>query len=269
MAIVGPLTSIVLAALFLGIAFAPGVRDGRIAVMWEWLFLMNLALGVVNLAPGFPLDGGRVLRAALWGATGNYRQATRWASLCGRALGFGLMALGMLTLLRVMPWFDAFSGVWFFFVGLFLDSAARQSWQHTQMLETLGEHRVASVMRTSLPSISQDATLLEAVGRHFDVHYGLCAFAIDDADRVTGMLSTPQLTSTPKERWAETSVASVMLPVGRVPVITADATLATAIEQLESTEQTHLAVLEAGRLIGYVARGRILALLAAESAAAA
>ena len=267
-AIVGPLTSFVLAAIFIGLVFVPYVGDGRAGIMFEFLFVMNLSLGVVNLAPGFPLDGGRVLRAAIWGVTGNYRRATFWASLAGRALGFALMAAGLLVLLRVFTWFSPFSGVWFFLVGLFLDGAARQAWTQVQTLEVLRKYSASNVMRTMLPTVPETTTVLETVGRFFDPQFGLCAFVVADDERVLGMLSDPEAARVPKSRWATTLAPQAMTPAERVLTIAPETDLATALEQLETGRQMHLPVIDAGRVVGYISRLRIMNLLAAEGRAA-
>jgi Zn-dependent protease len=267
-AIVGPLTSFVLAGAFLGLAFTPGINGGRLGIMFEFLFVMNLSLGVVNLAPGFPLDGGRVLRSTVWAITRDFRRATFVASLCGRALGFALMALGLLVFVRVFTWFDQFSGAWFVLVGLFLDNAARQSWMQVQARETLRKYRTSSIMRTLIPTVPQTTTVLEAVGRHFDPNFGLCAFIVDDDERVLGMLSDMEASRVPKERWATTYAPQAMTPTRDVLTIGPEADLAMALEQLESARQLQLPVVDAGRIVGYVSRIRILNVLAAEGAGA-
>jgi len=266
-AIVGPLTSFLLAGIFVALALAPGIHGGRLGIMFEFLFVMNVSLGVVNMAPGFPLDGGRVLRAAAWAITGNYRRATFVAAACGRALGFALMALGLLVFLRVFTWFDQFSGAWFVLVGLFLDNAARQAWAQVQAQETLRKYRASSVMRTLIPTVPETTTVLEAVGRYFDPNFGLCAFIIDGQEHVLGMLSDAEAARVPKERWATTYAPQAMTPTRDVQTIGPEADLAMALEQLESARQLQLPVVDAGRIIGYISRMRILNVLAAERAA--
>jgi Zn-dependent protease/CBS domain-containing protein len=266
MAIVGPLMSIVLAGLFLGLAYTPGLRDNRTEIMWEWLFLMNLSLGIVNMAPGFPLDGGRVLRAALWAVTGNYRRATQWASYVGRGLGYALIAAGFLFLLRLLPWLDAFSGIWLILVGLFLDNAARQSWAHTRMLEDLRVHRASSVMQTVLPRVEPNVDLLQAMSRFYHPRYGLCAFVVDGDERVMGMITDVQLARVPRDRWQAVPVRAAMQPAADIATTTPDADLASVLEQMDGAQQTQLPILEDGRLTGWVSRARIVTLLAPQPA---
>ncbi|MBF6600960.1 MAG: site-2 protease family protein [Dehalococcoidia bacterium] len=260
MAIVGPLTSIALAGVFLGLAYAPGLRDNRTGVMWEWLFLMNLSLGIVNMAPGFPLDGGRVLRAALWGITGNYRQATRWASLCGRGLGYALIAGGFLVLLRVVPWLDPFSGIWLILVGFFLDNAARQSWAHTRLLEELRTRPASSIMQTVLPRVAPEVDLLQAMSRYYHPRDGMCAFVVDGDEHVLGMVTDVQLARVPRDRWPSVPVGAAMQPADEIATTTSGADLASVLEEMDGSQQTQLPVLEDGRLTGWVSRARLTGL---------
>ncbi len=269
MAIVGPLTSASLAGVFLGLVYTPGLRDNRTNVMWQWLFVMNVSLAVVNMAPGFPLDGGRVLRAALWGATGSYRKATRWASLVGRGLGYALIAGGLLTLIGTIPWLDQFSGAWFILVGLFLDNAARQSWNQLLVLDALRRHRAAEVMRTTLPAIYGTATVLETMSRYYEPRAGLCAFVVDGEERVIGMVSETETARTPKERWAVTQAGNIMRPVTAVATAAPDTDLAALLEQMDLSQQNQMPIVEDGRLIGHVGRTRILGVLMAERELAA
>lgn len=261
MAIAGPLTSVLLAGLFLGLSYTPGLRDNRTEVMWQWLFVMNLSLAIVNMAPGFPLDGGRVLRAALWGVTGSYRRATQWASYAGRGLGYALIAGGALTLLRVIPWLDPFSGAWFILVGLFIDSAARSSWQHARLLDDLRAQKAASVMQTVLPRIEPGIDLLETMSRYFHPRYGLCAFVVDGDERVQGMVSDVELARVPRSRWPIVTASAAMQPAHAIATATPDTDLGSVLETMEEAQQTQLPILESGRVTGWVSRARLLGML--------
>jgi Zn-dependent protease len=266
MALAGPLTSVALAGVFLGLAYTPGLRDNRTEVMWEWLFVMNLSLAIFNLAPGFPLDGGRVLRSALWGITGSFRKATRWASLVGRGLGYALMGAGLLTLLQVLPWLDPFSGLWFILVGLFLDSAARQSWAHVRLLEGLRARPASSAMQTVLPRIEPDVDLLQAMSRYFHPRYGMCAFVVDGDERVQGLLTDVELLRVAKERWPDVTAVMAMQPVALTATAPPDIDLASALERMDGAQQTQLPIVRDGRLLGSLSRARIVSMaLAAES----
>jgi Zn-dependent protease len=130
MAFAGPATSVLLAGAFGLLWWLTGAaEDEPLPVMLEWLWLMNLFLGAFNLTPGFPLDGGRILRSILWGVTGNYRQSTHWASRIGQ-----LMAALMATDRRNHTAHHSLGrwGPWLIIMGMFLDSAARQSWRQVR-----------------------------------------------------------------------------------------------------------------------------------------
>lgn len=258
MALAGPLTSVGLSLVFLGMAFAPliGSDANRAGVMWEWLFLVNLSLGIVNLAPGFPLDGGRVLRAALWGITGNYRRATRLATWAGSGLGYALIGVGALTLLGVVPWFSLFSGLWFMAVGMFLDFAARQAWAQTRVMEALRERRVGDVMQTELATVGEDAPLLHAAAGRLDRRGELCTFVIDRDGSVKGLVSAPELVGA--ARTAGALVRDAMLPVASVATVAPGTDLGEALETLDAARQVQLAVLDDGRLVGSLSRLAIL-----------
>jgi Zn-dependent protease/CBS domain-containing protein len=265
MAIAGPLTSVALAGVFLGLVFVPGIRGHRASIMWEWLFVMNLSLAVVNLAPGFPLDGGRVLRAAIWGVTGNFRKATRWASIVGRALGMALIGAGALTLVNLVPWLDPISGLWFVLVGWFLENAARQSWTNLRLLDALRARTAGSVMQTVLPRVDGATNLLEAVSRYYVPQSGFCAFVVDPAETVIGMLTEVDAGRVPRDRWPLTNAASAMTPVDRLTAVAPQTDLASTLEQIDAAQQAHAPVVEDGRLVGFVTRGRIMGMLLDEA----
>jgi CBS domain-containing protein len=237
------------------------LRDNRTEVMWEWLFVMNLSLAIVNMAPGFPLDGGRVLRAALWGVTGNYRRATQWASYAGRGLGYALIAGGVLVLLRVLPWLDPFSGAWFILVGLFLESAARSAWTHARLLDDLRAQTAGSVMQTVLPRVEPGVDLLETMSRYFHPRYGLCAFVVDGDERVQGMVSDVELARVPRQRWPIVTASAAMQPAHTIATGTPDTDLGSALEAMEAAQQTQLPIVEGGRVTGWVSRARLVGMM--------
>ena len=141
MAIIGPLTSLALAGVFFAAWWLfTGLSDeDPIAIVLQWLAFMNLILAAFNMAPGFPMDGGRVLRSVIWGLSGNSLTATRIATLAGRGLGYGLMVLGGLTLFGTFSGYvSEFSGVWFIILGMYLENSAKQSWFQAKAIDLLG-----------------------------------------------------------------------------------------------------------------------------------
>src|SRR5690554_5255494 len=179
-AIVGPITSIALGIIFtllagVGIANLAATTTnpmnalanlGPISTLLLWLGPINIILGVFNLAPGFPLDGGRVLRSILWGVTGNLQRATRWASYAGQAIAWLMIVTGVAMVFGAeVPFFGTgfVSGLWLAFIGWFLNNASRASYQQVVLQNLLEDVAVGSIMRRNPPTVSPSATISSLV----------------------------------------------------------------------------------------------------------
>lgn len=159
-ALAGPVCSVLLGLLFLGAGFLVERFSVHVAVMMSWLFLMNMALGIFNLIPGFPLDGGRVLRAAIWAVSGNYATATRVATMGGYATALLLMGLGAFVFIVSR---SALQGMWLALVGWFLFQAAFMSYRQHRQRARLEGVTALELMRTRVPEVSPDASLRELI----------------------------------------------------------------------------------------------------------
>ena len=207
MAAAGPATSFVLGFVFLWLAaLVAGPIDTEhpdaalaalspFATLLLWLGPVNLLLAAFNLLPGFPLDGGRVLRALLWGATGSLRKATRWASWSGRAFGGLLVGTGLLMLFGLVvpvlgggPW----SGLWLMFIGWFLHSAALASFRELVVKETLEAVPVARIMQTRLTRVDPDLTVQRLAEEHM-MASGQRVLPVERAGRFLGLVSLSDL----------------------------------------------------------------------------
>jgi Zn-dependent protease len=184
-ALVGPLTSGLLAALF-GIIVGLGgdLVSAPLAGTLGYLAWTNLVLAAFNLVPGFPLDGGRLLRAAIWRATGNLARATRVASVSGQGVGWLLVAAGVAWLLAG----DLAGGIWFAFIGWFLVQAARSSYQQLQLQQLLRGVEAEDVMAANLVRIPPELSLQDAVDDYF-MRYDHGAFPVDEHGRTIGLLT--------------------------------------------------------------------------------
>ncbi len=206
MAIAGPGMSILLAAVFwLAFVALQSVRGpNAIAQVLQYLAAINLLLGVFNLLPGFPMDGGRVLRSILWAITGNLLKATKWASRTGQAIGYTMVAGGILGVV-VGHTFDL---VWFVFLGWFLASLADSAYQQQVVKTQLSNVAVSAVMSSPVVSAPGDLDLETMVERYFiGGHHS--RYPIKDDGRLVGMLSLPQAKAVPREQWRDTRVADV------------------------------------------------------------
>jgi Zn-dependent protease len=261
MAFAGPATSVLLAGAF-GLLwwFTGAAEDKPVPVMLEWLWLMNLFLGVFNLTPGFPLDGGRILRSILWGVTGNYRRSTHWASRIGQLMAYGLMAVGFAGIIRLIPWLDPVGSLWLIVLGMFLDSAARQSWRQVRALEFLKTFRARDVMTTDFRTSEAEAPIAEALTGNSTAQGAGCVFVMED-ERVVGLVQANAFHNLKRDRWQTTSVGALMTPASGVRVVGPEEDAASILQTLEAEDLSCLPVVEAGRLLGIVNREAVARLL--------
>jgi Zn-dependent protease len=261
MAIVGPLTSLVLAGLFFGLwALAGMSEDGPVAIVLEWLFLMNLIIAAFNMAPGFPMDGGRVLRSLIWGVSGNLYRATRLATLVGRSIGYSLMLIGGLAFIGlfqdyVSPW----SGLWFALLGLFLESSARQAWFQAKALELLSGFTAEDIMSEDLPTTDSQVALAYLANRT-DEHY--IYFVENDDDRVVGVLTEKEVAGVEVDQRRTATAGDVMSETTAVPVAALREDVATILQRMESSDTWMMPVISEGNVVGVVSKISLLRLLA-------
>lgn len=246
MAIVGPLTSFAIAgglALLHRLAGLPAPA----AAVTRYLMFMNALVGAFNLLPGYPLDGGRVLRAGLWKATGDLSRATRAASHTGAAVAFLLMASGVLqTVTGNFP-----GGLWLLLIGLFLRQAAQDSSREQQLRQTLGSLLVQDAMTREVIQVSPDVSVGYLVEEVFWPHH-VSSFPVVGNGRVVGIVAVDQLKRVPRARWLETRVGDLMHPLGETLQAGPSDPLWQAFQKLSQNGIGRLAVLEDGRLVGYL-----------------
>lgn len=253
-AVAGPLVSLALAAGFLGVALVPGIPVPVDAVS-SWLGITNLALLLFNLIPALPLDGGRMLRAALWQGTGDLRRATRISATTGRILAMGLIGLGVLMALTL----SVVSGIWLAVIGWFVLQAAGAEGRYVEM-EARRAMRVRDMMTTDLVAVRPDETLAEVAGR-IAGHAGLAAFPVIDNGRVVGILTTTDLDAVPREAWPYHRVSDHMTDRDHVPTLAADDVLDTAVAALTSSHLQRAFILEGERLVGLLSIGDVARVL--------
>lgn len=252
--IAGPVTSFVLAALFWvgSLAFpAPAVAGA----VFGYLAFINLLLGAFNLVPGFPLDGGRVLRSIIWGATGSLRRATQVASYVGQGVGFLMLAWGAVRLLSG----DTFGGLWTAMIGLFINNAAGTARQTQETLEQLKGIQVAEVMNIH-PAIVRPETTLQELIYVYVLRNGKRAVLVVDDHLLLGLVSVSDVKEVPQEAWPTTTVSEVMT---RVPLkmVRPNAGLDAVMQLLVDGDVNQLPVVEGGKVLGMISRGDILRVL--------
>lgn len=273
MAIVGPLTSIVIGGLLLLLARSvvgpltadvgdPAVlaRLGPVASVLLWLGSINLMLGFFNLVPGFPLDGGRVLRSLLWALVGNLRRATHWASRVGQAIAWLMIVAGasMIFGARVPLLGEGLvNGLWIMFIGWFLNNAAAQSYRQVVINDILGGVPVVRLMRTDPPTCTPQCTVSSLVHDHVmtsDDH----AFPVLDGGKLVGIVSLDDVRKVPHSTWDVVTVEQIMTPAAKLIVIGPEEDAAEALNKLAQYDIRQLPVLQGGEMIGLLRRQDIV-----------
>jgi Zn-dependent protease/predicted transcriptional regulator len=252
----GPLTSLALAFLFWGLsrtAFPASLPGGRAVA--EYLAAINLALALFNLLPGFPLDGGRILRAWLWKSRGDLLSATRTAGRAGSIVGYSLMGVGLVNLV----FGGNLGGVWMILIGMFLNQAASQSYQTVLLRDTLSGCRVKELMSRPVITVPDHASLEELVNDYFYRHpHG--SFPVASDDRLAGMVSLEQLKSVPREDWTRTPVRQIMTPAEALHPLDPDEDCVTALERMIRGDVGRLPVVAGGRILGILSRRDVMQL---------
>jgi Zn-dependent protease/CBS domain-containing protein len=274
MAAVGPVTSLALGFAFLwlaGVVAGPLELDAErpgdalaalspLATLLLWLGPVNILLGVFNLVPGFPLDGGRVLRALLWGATGSLRKATRWASSAGQVFAWLLIGTGVLMLLGYrFPVLGGglFGGLWLMLIGWFLNNAALVSYRQLLVKQTLEEVPVGRIMQTRLARVDPELSVARLVEEHM-MESGQRVLPVERAGRFLGLVSLTDLQKSERRAWERMTAAEIMTPLERLACVAPDADAGEALDELARRGVNQLPVLEHGRLVGLLRREDVL-----------
>jgi Zn-dependent protease/CBS domain-containing protein len=258
MAIAGPIVSAVLAALFwLLSAMAAQADSGRqIVVMLQYLAWINLSVLVFNLVPAFPLDGGRVLRSILWGALGNLRRATYWASLLGQGFAWLLIALGVLQFFAG----NIVGGMWLGLIGLFLSNAAQGSYQQVLARQALQGEPVRRFMNPE-PIVVPPSLDLQTWVEDYVYRYHHKTYPVTSNGHLEGVVSTGALAQYPRREWDRHTVAEAMRQDLQAISLTPDADALKALEQMQRTGSSRLLVTDNGRLVGIVSLKDLLRFL--------
>jgi Zn-dependent protease/CBS domain-containing protein len=256
MALAGPASSLVLTALFGLLWWSSLGGQGLFHALAGWLARINAILAIFNLIPGFPLDGGRVLRAIAWSATGDLRRATKIAAGLGQIVAFGFIFLGIWQIFRG-NWAD---GLWVAFIGWFLNSAAIGSLQQVIVQDLLKGHTVREVMMTDCPHLPRQLTI-DLVVDQIIFRGGRRCFPVLEGGQVQGLLTLQNIREVPRNRWPATRVQDVMIPKAELKAVRPDEELATVLSRMANEDVNQFPVMENGQLVGMVARDNLLSFI--------
>jgi Zn-dependent protease len=247
-AIAGPSVSFALSFIFWELQSIV-VNSTPFLALAKYLSLLNFVLGVFNLVPGFPLDGGRIFRAIVWGINRNFLRATIIATVTGRFFGFLFIFLGV---------WQAFSGrlvngLWIAFIGWFLESAAVSQAQQQVVKDMLSGHRIGEMMSRDYVRISGDMTLQELVDKYVLAGGHRC-FVVSREEETIGLVTLVEIKKVPRSSWSTTKVAQAMIPADRLITTQPDAEAWTIIEKMGRDGINQLPVVEGGRIVGMFGR---------------
>jgi Zn-dependent protease len=260
-AIAGPLASFLLAGMFAGILLLP--HSEMVGAVAGYLAITNAMLGGFNLLPGFPLDGGRIFRAAVWGITKDFSRATKMAGASGKLVAYGIMALGV--------WFGFQhvwgSAAWLVVIGFFLLNAAQESVAQVTIREALGGLHAVDVMSHEVPTVARNLSL-EEYGQEVARTGRRCHLVITD-DRLMGMINVTTLNSVPRSEWVHNSVQAVMIPREKILWAKPEEPLLGLLERLVAADVNQMPVVSGGddgaHIIGMITRDSILRVMQARS----
>ncbi len=248
----GPLTSLLLTGFFYVIEVL-FVSIDPIYAMMKYLALINGILAVFNLIPGFPLDGGRVFRAIIWGLTRNLRRATEIACYLGHAIAFFFILVGVWRLFHG----DWINGVWVAFMGWFLENAVVGQLQQLKIHNMLSGHTVEQVMTRSCVQVPIGVTLQELVDQYI-LATGQRCMVLLRGEEPAGLLTMHDIRHVPRDRWGTTCAADVMTPMDRVQSTNPQAGLDQAFEQMGADGVSQMPVMQDGQIEGMLSKEDIM-----------
>jgi len=251
-AIAGPLVSLGLALFFQVISLAEEALPW-LSVSSAYLARINLLLALFNLIPGFPLDGGRVLRALVWWATRSYSRATRFASFSGQMIAFGFIGFGLVSVFSG----NFLNGLWLGLIGMFLQNAAAGAAQQGQIQEQLGGVTVEQVMSRDVAVVPSQMTLDRLVQYNASGQW-VHNFLVEENGRLPGLLTWRDIGAVPRQIWYRVTAGQVMKPWQGWNPVTPDTSLLSALQQMEEANQALIPVMQGPEVAGLLSREQVL-----------
>lgn len=253
MAFVGPLTSLVIGALCYGIALLIPGKNSPFEAILSYLAITNIILGIFNLLPGFPLDGGRVLRSIIWRATGSFQRATSVATFVGQAFAYLIILWGILLFFGG----NGFSGLIIIFTGWFLLSSAQAARTQSTLDSAFAGVTVGQVMNTTPMTVPANISLQRLVDEYF-LPQGLRSALVVQGELLGGLITLSDIRHVPREQWGQTPVGLAMIPSERLHTVTPQQNLRDALPLMTGQDVNQLPVVQDGKLVGVLTRDAII-----------
>ncbi|HKX32681.1 MAG TPA: site-2 protease family protein [Blastocatellia bacterium] len=268
MAAVGPLTSLLLGGFLVALGVLKALYSGAgpvsadpqtafrgfgpVSTILFWLGPINMLLGLFNLIPGFPLDGGRILRAILWKAANDLQKATAWAAGVGKVVGWLFMAAGLAMIFGLhLPVFGGGlgSGIWLILIGWFLREAAISSYRQTVIRDLLEDVPVHRLMRSDVPTVFPTLPVSSLVYDYL-MRTDEQAFPVLDQGRIVGIVSLDDIRKVPRDQWELISVGQIMTRLNQLDAVSASEDAGEALEKLTRRNVRQVPVVENGHWVG-------------------
>ncbi len=253
MAVVGPLTSLLIGIVCFLLQLPLRGTNSPLEGVLFYLAVTNLLLGVFNLIPGFPLDGGRVLRSIVWKITGSMRQATRAASITGQVIAYLFILLGVWLFFTG----NILNGIWLGFIGWFLLSAAQSANSQVMLASVFRGVTVGEVMNPTPTTVPANISLQHLVDAYF-LPGGLRYALVMQADHLVGLITLSDIRHIPREQWEQVLVSYAMIPVERLHVVSPQQSLSEVLPLMAGHDVNQLPVVQNGALVGIVSRDAIV-----------
>jgi Zn-dependent protease/predicted transcriptional regulator len=253
--VVGPLSSFALGGLFGILWFSSETLHLPVIIIAPvyYGFIINILLGLFNLLPAFPLDGGRILRARLWSRKKDVIAATQLATKISSFFAYGLMLLGFIYIISG----SIFNGLWFIFIGWFLRNGAEATLQQTTVNQTLTDLKVKDIMTSAVITIDPNIPVIDAIRDYF-YRYKHGGYPVVSDDELKGIITSHDVQNLPKEQWGSTYVWDIMTPAERLVTISPDEPATEALSKISKHDFGRILVVENNKLVGLVTRSDVM-----------
>ena len=252
-AVVGPLTSLLIGAVCFLLQLPLRGTNSPLEEILFYLAVTNVLLGVFNLIPAFPLDGGRVLRSIIWKISGSMRQATRAASITGQVIAYLFILLGIWLFFTV----SLLDGIWLGFIGWYLLSSAQSANSQVMLASVFNNVTVGEVMNPKPMTVPANISLQQLVDAYF-LPGGLRYALVMQADQLVGLITLSDIRHIPREQWGLVPVSSAMIPLSRLHVVSPQQTLSDVLPLMAGRDVNQLPVVQNGAPVGIVSRDAIV-----------
>ncbi len=262
MAIAGPAASFVLAILF-GIIWLLTRQYEIIREPVRYLTIINIILGIFNMLPGYPLDGGRVLRSIIWKVTDNIKKATLIASTTGRVIGFLIIAVGIFFLFTR----NFLNGVWFAFIGWFLQSSAQMGYRQLVFETSIKGVKVGDVMNDDIVLVEKDISLQELIDEYF-MRYRFGRFPVVEdlrSERLIGIISLHDVKSIERQKWPEIRVGDIVKTIDENEKVDMSIEISEAIKKMGKIGLGHLVIMSGNKLKGIITKSDVMRFIKLQS----